>query len=226
MPLKSGPNMVLKDMVKVLENPWYAANNSFNIIAGFQKVGLFPLDLNWLQKNKNIVRAIHLKTNEKQFEKLRQKALSEANMDQLVANLASLNLFVRDPISIKPIATSSSPLLKRGLSGILSSIQKHHVIEAKSSPRKNCIGEVFSLPKILNESQRTQALYQQNLLKNSPKETKKRKNYNSSQPNPLENEEGPEFTSLKKSTKRLKQTQEFEVEPDKEITEIVYKKNF
>jgi len=136
------------------------------------------------------------------------------------------NLFVRDPISIKPIATSSSPLLKRILSDILSSIQKHHVIEAKSSPRKNCIGEVFSLPKILNESQRIQALYQQNLLKNSPKETKKRKNYNSSQPNPFENEEDPEFTSLKKSTKRLKQTQEFEVEPDKEITEIVYKKNF
>jgi len=202
-----GPNMQLQDLPSILQQPWHAANNSFNIISGFRKAGIFSLDLNWIEKNQTCLKVLAMKPNESRFNHICEKRSLKYNFSELIKDLDPLNLFIKSEQNVKQPQIQ----FQRRLSDILVNSKDLQVNNKPIAIRRNMLGEDPSEAKILNELPRLRALAEEKekrekLKANNPK---KRKEHPSSQPVNWEDGESnfEEILSFKPSNKQFKLNQ-------------------
>ena len=144
----NGPKLDIKELPKILEEPFHAANNPFYLRSGFKKVGLFPPNFQWLERNQDKLKILMIKRKGALFEDLCEKVAKEGRIDDHIQRLQFFNLMYLPLSSINK--TNNAPQLKRSLSDLLT-LTKEHLIRDKKI-RKNFIGEDPSVAKILNET--------------------------------------------------------------------------
>ena len=169
----NGPKIDLRNLPEILEGPWFAANNPFNIISGFKKAGIFPLDVNWVKNNERVVKTLLLKSREEIFKHLSQRRSLRFGNKHLLKRIEPLNVSIESPSDA--INDEKTTSLRRTLSGILSTVQSHHLYEKRTVVRKNLIDEDHSLPKILTDPARLNTLTKKREEKEEIKIEKQRK---------------------------------------------------
>ena len=151
-----GPKLNLKDLAKILEEPYHAANNPFNIISGFKKVGLFPPNFQWIEQNQETFKIFMINRREAQFDELCDQAQKAESINDRLQRLEFLNLMT-SPITSKN-KSQCVPQLKRSLSSLLCTAKEHLIQDKKVQIRRNFLGEDPSIPRILNEPERLELL--------------------------------------------------------------------
>jgi len=205
----NGPKVGLESLTKILETPWHAANNPFNIMAGFKKTGIYPLNLQWLEHNGEALKFIAIKEKEARFDYLCEK-VQNLKFEDLFQRLKPLDLAVTN--RLKDVQADKCPTLKKSLSEILLTTKGHHINDKKVIKRQNMILEDPSLPKLLNEPERLEKLKEKKKeleMKKNQKIGKRNHNTFSSQPIEFEMEDSQtmeEEISMDRGEKRVKKT--------------------
>ena len=206
---ENGPEVKLQHLPVILEEPWVLVNNPLNIKKGFEKAGLWPLNLNWVEENLTKIAFHKKKDKEDQLEDLIQFRLFSGEVKSIIKGLIYLDL-ARNFESSSAQLNREPPRLERSLSTILLETRNkiQSSIKIKIAPKKNMISEFFEDAKILNEQERIERLAEAIEARNkkkkakfssqASKETKKRKCDKISQ------SQGPEIQEITYDKKRLK----------------------
>jgi len=179
---EKGIEIKLRNLPEILEEPWVLANNPLNIKKGFQKAGIWPLNINWVEENLEKLTLFKKKSKEDQFQEMNEAREENGQLKTILKGLDYLDLANKLPemtISNKPhqLKRTFSNILSQSKSALEDSILK------KTVPRKNCVGEFYEDSKILNEQERLVALKMAIDLRNLKKNNQVQKKTQSSQSN-------------------------------------------
>jgi hypothetical protein len=223
-----GPNVTLRQLPEILEKPWELANSVDNTKAGFSKVGLYPLNLNWVKEHINQISLLKGKCREQKFDLMCHVANKEKTVSDTLNRVAYLDLALDNHISA-PL-TLPLPLhelkFKKSISILLTQAKEHHSPVNKKKVigiRRNMIGEIHSQPKILNEPERLETLTKEK----EKRAAKKRKDFQSKNKKSLSprlEEEVPEKILKKTKVSELKKSSAFNPSHEDGVQQIMYKK--
>jgi len=87
----NSPKLKLRELAPIIEDPWYHASTK-NIRAGFQKVGLWPLNPSWLEPKSKDLKILTVTSQEEKFYTLCNRALNEMSRHQLLSRLDALDI--------------------------------------------------------------------------------------------------------------------------------------
>ena len=164
----------LNHLAKILEEPYHAANNSFNIVSGFRKLGLYLPNFQWLDQNQETFKLLMISRREARFEELCERAQKADSKEKTIDRLQYLDL---GPLSL--ISQNESeivPELRRSLSSLLTTTKKHLTKDKKVQIRTNILGEDPSMPRILNEPERLEVLEVEKRKREEEKKKEDQKN--------------------------------------------------
>ena len=154
---KHGLNFKLNDFPQILHQAWSNANSSSIIRNGFKATGLWPLNLNWIQENKDKIKLLKVSPID-EFNKIcaRHSSSASEGFSGLVKNCEYLNIDL--PKKFDGQKLEKSPFIQE-IESRLANVEKNLARErSDKKTTKNQLGEPHGAAKVLNDSERLEKL--------------------------------------------------------------------
>ena len=127
----NSPKLKLRELAPIIEDPWYHASTK-NIRAGFQKVGLWPLNPSWLEPKSKDLKILTVTSQEEKFYTLCNRALNEMSRHQLLSRLDALDI----ALPTKEELETEKKKFERQVSVHIDNVKCYHQKASKENKQK------------------------------------------------------------------------------------------